>query len=395
MLFQKITFWIIFINMKFLITESQLKYIRERQFNLGVKKKHDYLNKLCNSSKNPESPACQLLDLRPNLTDELKMILNDSISVLHSFFGWKNVGILPRIIKLSLETPEKTVYTLKTIADFILDKDFNDDVTKIQLRAIKDMVTIPDDLDDIIRNARTKEYTKYENYFIDTPQFDKKRTGLSLSYKCGDKIDLNFLQIIYQFKDLDKDEFENLLTEIKFCIKNSLRQKNPVKADVVSQTPLYVEENGEKVEVFPSGSNFEIKKMDTNIDSYLSEFFSVFKQTDNKQYKETHMDVYNKVIQSIYNWIVVAGKSYLERIKMNISGMIYDGHTIIPMEYIELYWSNVGQRSCDEKRLSIRFRIKPEFRGKTIVGYLYVKNSDVLNKIDVQVSPKDVSYRIC
>lgn len=381
--------------MKFIINEEQYWFLFESQLDFGFEEEPDYLNKLCKKSKNPESPSCQLRDLRPNLSDDLEKILNDSVGVLYKFFGWKNVGLLPKIFQLSLDTPEKTVYTLKTISDFILDKDFNDDVTKTQLSALKKMDTIPDDLDDIIRNARTKEYTKYENHFIDTPQFNKKRTGLSLSYKCGDKVDLNFLQIVYQFKDLSDEEFENLLKDIKYCISNSLKQKTPIKADVVSQTPLYIEENGEKIEVFPSGSNFEIKKMDTNIDSYLSEFFSVFKQSENKQYKPTHMDVYNKVIQAIYEWIVVKGRNYLERIKSNLTGMVYDNHTIIPIEYIELYWSNVGQRSCEEKRLSIRFRIKPEYRGSKIDGYLYVKNSDVLKKIEVQVSPNDVEYRLC
>lgn len=382
--------------MKFLINEELYLFLYERQLTLGFNEKPDYLNKLCNSSGNPNGPSCQLKDLRPNLTDDLINKLDYSVGVLYNFFGWKNNGLLPKIFELSLESPERTVNTLYTIALFIKDDDFNKDVTKKQLRKIRKLGTIPDNLDDIIRDARTKEYTKYENYFINTPQFKKKRTGLSLSYKCGDKVDSNFLQIAYKFKDLEGEEFENLLKEIKVCIKNSLKQKTPIKADVVTQTPLYVEENGEKVEVFPSGSNFEVKKMDSNIDSYLSEFFSVFKQTQNKQYKETHIDVYNNVVQSIYEWISVVGKSYLDSIKSNTSGMIYDNETIIPMEYIELYWSNTGQRNCNtEKRLSIRFRIKPEYRGKTITGYKYVQNSDVLNKIDVLVSPKEVEYQIC
>jgi hypothetical protein len=382
--------------MKFLINEGQYWFLYENQLDFGFDEKPDFLHMLCKSSGNPYGPFCKLKDLRTNLNDELINKLNYSVQVLYDFFGLKNYRLLPKIVELSLESPERTVNTLNTIAVFINDDDFDKDATKKQLRKLRRMSSIPDNLDDIIRDARTKEYTKYENYFINTPQFEKKRTGLSLSYKCGDKVDLNFLQIAYKFKDLEGDEFEKLLKEIKVCIKNSLKQKNPIKADVVTQTPLYVEENGEKVEVFPSGSNFEVKKMDSNIDSYLSEFFSVFKQSENKQYKETHMDVYNKVVQSIYEWITVTGKSYLDSIKRNTSGMIYDNETIIPMEYIELYWSNSGQRNCNtEKRLSIRFRIKPEYRGKTITGYKYVQNSDILKKIDVLVSPKEVEYQIC
>ena len=334
--------------------------------------------------------------MRPLFTDELIDILNESFAVLYNFFGWKNAGILPKIIELSLETPEKTVYSIKTVADFILDKDFNDDVTKKQLKQLKDYDTLPDDFDSLIRQAREKEYTKYENDFIsDDSPFKENRTSLSLNYKCGNQIDLKFLDIVERFKGLSKGQFKKYLKDIKKCISDSLDFNQAVKSDIISKSPLYIEEDGEKKQVFPSGAVFEIKKMDTNIDSYLSEFFSVFKQSVNAVYKPTHLQVYNAVIQGIYDWIRRRGNDYLERVKSNMDGLIFDNYTIIPIEYIELYWSNVGQRGCKERRLSIRFRIKPEYRGKVVPGYLYVKNSDILKKIDVHVSYKDVTYRVC
>jgi hypothetical protein len=51
-------------------------------------------------------------------------------------------------------------------------------------------------------------------------------------------------------------------------------------------------------------------------------------------------------------------EKYLDKVKSQIGGIIYDYQTIVPTEYIDLYWSNKGQRGCDEKRLSIRFKIK-------------------------------------
>lgn len=382
--------------MKFIVNEEQHWFLFEQKPNLDGKTKTDYIDLLCKKSKNPNSPACKLKKMRPMFTQDLIDTLNQSFYYLYIFFGWKNSGILPKIIELSLETPEKTVYSIKTIADFILDKDFNDDITKKQLKKLKYLHKIPDNFEVVIRKAKEKEYTKYENDFIgDESPFKENRTSLSLSYKCGDEIDLKFLDIIERFKGLSKSEFKNYLNEIKDCISDSLDFNEAVKSDVISKVPLYIEENGEKIEVFPSRAVFEIKKMDTNIDSYMSEFFSIFKQTTNTIYKPTHMQVYNAVIQGIYEWIKRRGNDYLNKIKSNMEGIIYDNYTIIPIEYIELYWSNVGQRGCNERRLSIRFRIKPEYRGKTITGYRYVKNSDILKKIDVPVSSKDVTYRVC
>ena len=383
--------------MKFIITEIQAKSILEQQMGFEYGIEPDFLNSLCSKSKTKKSPACGLLKLRPLLNDELKQELNNSVRILNNFFGWKNAGVLPKIFQLSLSHPDRTVSFLSVIADFIIDDSFNDDKTKEQLRQLKDMKVIPDNLEDLLKDARIKEYTKYENEFVGD-YFDAKRTSLSLKYKCGDNIEDKFIDIIDKSKNLNKEEFETFLNNIQNCITISLKEGSKTKADVISKTPLYIEEDGQKVEVFPSGSNFEIKKMDTNIDSYLSEFFSIFKNKVYFNKKDSHLTLYNNVIQGIYNWINedVDGKQFLLDIKNELAGMIYDNYTIIPIEYIEFYWSNQGQRDCEvEKRLSIRFRINPEFKGQTIPTYIFNKNSDILEKKEMVVSPKDVKYNIC
>jgi hypothetical protein len=383
--------------MKFIITESQAKNILENQLDFNYEVDEDYLYLLCNKSKNRNSPACELLKLRPLLNDELKKELNDSVKILNNFFGWKNAGLLPKIFQLAISHSDRTVSFLNAIADFIMDDTFSDDKTKEQLRQLKDKEEIPDNLEDLLKDARIKEYTKYENEFVGN-YFDAKRTSLSLKYKCGDNIEDKFIDIVGKSRDLDKKEFRQFLNKIQNCITVSLKKGPKTKADVVSKAPLYIEEDGQKIEVFPSGSNFEIKKMDTNIDSYLSEFFSIFKNKVYFDKKETHLDLYNNVIQGIYNWINedANGNQFLLDIKNELSGMIYDNYTIIPIEYIEFYWSNQGQRDCEvEKRLSIRFRINPKFKGQTIPTYIFNKNSDILEKKEMVVSPKEVKYNIC
>ena len=66
------------------------------------------------------------------------------------------------------------------------------------------------------------------------------------------------------------------------------------------------------------------------------------------------------LIQRIFEWLVSnpSAEDYLNKVKSQIGGIIYEYDTIVPIEYIDLYWSNKGQRGCNEKRLSIRFRIK-------------------------------------
>jgi len=56
--------------------------------------------------------------------------------------------------------------------------------------------------------------------------------------------------------------------------------------------------------------------------------------------------------------------------------MIYEYDIIVPINYIELYWSNKGARGCDEKRLSIRFRIKKD-AGDSLQTYKFIDGSEL------------------
>ena len=43
--------------------------------------------------------------------------------------------------------------------------------------------------------------------------------------------------------------------------------------------------------------------MDPFIDSYLSEFFSIFKESNLKIHKKEYLSLYNKLIDRIYVWL--------------------------------------------------------------------------------------------
>jgi hypothetical protein len=90
------------------------------------------------------------------------------------------------------------------------------------------------------------------------------------------------------------------------------------------------------------------------------------------------------MIENIYQYLKVNGQNYLNRIRERLSGIIFDDNTIVPIDNIYFYWSNQGQRGCDELRLSIRFRIF-NIEGN-IDTYKYKYGSDVLIKNNKQVS---------
>ena len=207
--------------MKILISESQLVRLTEKYLDQDEMFDDDYLNVLYKKTRKKNNSAIKLLALRSSLTDQ-KLItdLNKSIETLYKFFNRKNSGLLPKILELSLIDKNKTINDLKVVADFINDEEFNDDVTKKQLLKLRDMSIVPDDLEDILKNVREKEYSKYEKEF-EGDYFDLSRTALSLQYKCGEDLDNNFLEKIQRFKSVSTDDFQKLLLKIKNCVKFS------------------------------------------------------------------------------------------------------------------------------------------------------------------------------
>ena len=95
----------------------------------------------------------------------------------------------------------------------------------------------------------------------------------------------------------------------------------------------------------------------------------------------------------LYLWVKSYGNKFLNNVSKSINGIIYDENIIVPTENIEFYWSNKGQRGCDELRLSIRFRIKPQITK--INAYKYTKGSNVLEKFIFEVKQKDTEQIIC
>lgn len=372
-------------KLNIILTEEQIEQINE------MSKKHkSILNKLCTNQKE-NKPFCRLLEMEKDLDEDTKVDLKIAIEILNDYFKFKNVGMFPVIVDLALSDEGRTVEYLKLVANFIDDDDFNKTETKRVLNKQRNTKEIPKNFEDLLKQARALEHQKYESSFVGD-YFDKKSTFLRLDYNCGDDAKDTLFKILTKVKS-EEHTLDIVFEKIKNCIQKSLTQGTYyLKADLITKQDLKL--SGETI--FPSGSHFEVKKMDPFIDSYLSEFFSIFKQTEIVAFKKEYISLYNDLIDKIFNWLNdknnTEAKDYLNKVKSQMSGIIYEYNTIVPTEYIDLYWSNKGQRGCDEKRLSIRFRIKP---GVNEIKTFKFKNNEELTTTVKPVTHNEKEKVIC
>ena len=333
-------------------------------------KTNNKIQQLCADYPDPNLPYCELLEYSKDFDSDELDILNTSIEKLFTVFSHKISGPSPEIIKLSLKS-SNTVEYLKTISGFIGKEELTPQEKKQKKQRLKRLnkYTNETELDDILRAIRHDAYDKYEKSF-NGEVFNKNRTGLQLEYKCSPSKE-NFFDLVNSVVTNEKSEKE-IVDNITNCIKNTINNAKVTKADLINIKPLKLE-NGEVI--FPENSYFEVKKITPTADSYLSEFFSVFKKSEYTEFKPTHLKIYNNIIYGIYDWIRENGTKFLSDVRKNLAGIILDNYTLIKIEDIDLYWSFLGQRGESEYRLAIRYRIK---QGKNVTGYQCDPKSDIL-----------------
>lgn len=337
-------------KLNIVITKEQYELLNEIN-----KTDKNRLQRLCTNQKE-NKPFCSLLQMREKLTDIDQSQLDKSVNILDDYFRFSNVGMFPRIVELALKDEGRTINYLKLISDFIVDDQFDNTSTKKILDKQRFSKDVPENLDGILKQARTLEHQKYEESFVGD-YFGKKSTYLRLNYYCDDDVKETLFDILTKIKSEERT-LDFVFDKVTGCIQKSFTQGSYyLKADLVTTKDLKYEDEV----IFPTGTYFEVKKMDPFIDSYLSEFFSIFKETEKIVFKGEYVELYNELIQRIFEWLNnnKDAQEYLDKVKSQIGGIIYEYQTIVPSEFIDLYWSNKGQRGCDEKRLSIRFRIKP------------------------------------
>tara|TARA_R110000868_G_scaffold307071_4_gene568555 strand:- start:159 stop:2336 length:2178 start_codon:yes stop_codon:yes gene_type:complete len=370
---------------------KESKIVNINEIALKKQSKITYLCEYNKLKKINDSPFCKLKDFRDTLTDQnLIQNLEHSILMLDNFFSKKIVGTFPQIINLSLQNQEKTINFLELISDFIKDKNFNETETFRVLKKQKNTSIAPENLDSLLRNARYLEHQKYESRFVGD-FFDKKSTRLQLNYSCSDDAKEKLFDTLVKIQS-GQETINYHFFRITNCLSNSFKSgSHYIKADLESKSDFKDEEGNV---LYPKGSFFEVKKMDPFIDSYLSEFFSIFKESSILNQKPAYIELYNKLIERIFIWLGKnqLSENFLQKVKSKMSGIFYENDILIPTEFIELYWSNKGQRGCDEKRLSIRFRIDPKYTK--INAYKFV-DKDILEPIELQIPPTLKGKVIC
>ena len=377
---------------------KHFNYIME-QINDGDKKE-DFIYYLCNQAtkrKLKSSPFCDLktyYDQTPAKEKVLSAILTIHKFLVEGTHGL-NRGVFPKLVRIALNT-EDPAQTLYIIAEFINDKTYDKDETKIKLKKYKGKDYAPLNLDDFLTVIRSKEYSQYEDSLTKN-ELKLTRTVLQLEYNCTDDIDMTLIKLLEVIKKSDDDKkyekFNEIFTKVTDCLYSFMNSDDKViKADALYdlESPMMYDGNP----VIMPGDYIEIKKMDPEVDSYLSEFFSIFKQSKlAKTKKKDYIILYNYFVDMLFEWILTNGEVYRQKVLDGMSGIIYDKNVFVPRDQIDVYWSNKGQRGCDERRLSLRFRLKPGL--KNMVGYVYEpgKGVDSLTKTEVRDLPQEFKER--
>lgn len=338
---------------------------------------------------------CKLLKLAEEhgIKDDPKLSkkLVDSITKIYKYLKppiKNNRSKFNRLILVILNQKlENAINTFDIIADVIDDVNVGDLRKSISQLTDEDIELGDDVLLKIINDIKYQSYTKYENSFIGD-HFESYRTKLELSYKGDDVLNQKFSELLIKViqneltvESLSLMLYNGIISNFSYGIGKF------IKADLKCKKPL-TNERGHII--IRTDDYVEVKMLDYKADSYLSEFFAIYKNPEKLPdilKTDSGLNLYNNVIDSLYLKLNKEGQEILSTIYHSFAGIIYDENRFIPREYIKLYWSNKGQR-IDDHRLSIRYKVK----DNNFIGYVYNPGNDVLTtqEISTEIPKQDV-----
>ncbi len=380
---------------KIVITKKQLQRITEA-ISIGFDREN-LLDDLC-SFGDTNSIYCKFKnEVVDKINDQEKQEVIDALNTIINFYypAYSYIktkkerrdivfgrGLFTKMLELAMLSDLPGNF-MKVIANFILDDEFDGTETKNRLENLKTSpIRNTSKLDEFLRTVRKQKYAEYEESLVG-PYMKSYPTSLSLNYKCGEDSESSFVKLVNTILQYPETE-DVYIDEVVDCVLSNMESITPIKADLMATSDFYY--NGKKV--FSKDDKFEVKMMDTSVDSYLSEFFSIFKSSEVSKLKPTHLRVYNKIISDIFNKIKEGGvgEQFLGLIRKNLKGIIFEENVLVPMENIEIYWSNKGQSGCKEKRLSIRFKVV-----KNGITYIYNPQS---NELELNTKPvSNISFK--
>jgi hypothetical protein len=316
-----------------------------------------------------------------------------------------------------LLSSENFVESIRTISDKIKTtfSDEGGDSNKPEAHDIKQSLSRLRDLQNLttkeieneLNTTKYKAYVLYEKSFEEGP-FVRMSKIYNLKYK--EKLEergfTHLLDIaynkIYNSKYIDyndKEHYDQVIEEVSNklyeAIKSMYNKEDAVKADLKATDNIY-DINGKIV--IPNKGLVEVKMRDYKLDSYLSEYFSIYKFSDlNPKYKKPEMvEIYNSTIDSLYKKMDLKEIDIIKDLKDSFYGIFFgevehEGKKMpvfVPSEYMDLYWSNRGKIESDKQlRLTIRYRLKEG----SIDGYFYDRETYKMIPHQFGVSGENIS----
>ena len=223
-----------------------------------------------------------------------------------------------------------------------------------------------------------KEHQNYQKYWQEDTIYFKKSSDRERGSIIGNYINLLNTSVMNVIdKSIKENEFscdndnetidsDELKKQVKFLLDKIDISKFTQKHDVECIENIKYEGKP----LIKVGDYLDVKKVKQN-DSYLFELISPFKQQDfykkkvgdteiERRYCDFYKKIYNKIIDTLLVEMNKGG--YLEKIKKQISegkkglkGLIIDGNYFVPLDSLELYWSNKGFGS--DHRVTLRYNI--------------------------------------
>ncbi len=327
-----------------------------------------------NLNGNYYTTYCALVHLsntmNKNLVDSLHHSIKNIYDFLRSDLNLDNKKKFHTLMSTVLGYTD-TVNTLKILSDLI-DSGGKNEIIKKSLDKFRFSKNIDEEyLDTFLKQIKSISHTEYENSFYGE-HFIKYNTQLRFNWG-RDTIDKSFINIINNVLN-NSISLKKSVDRIYSSIIADYNKLNMVKSDLKCIKDLKDEDGNV---IIKEGSFVEVKKIDYGADSYLSEFFSIYKNPNNIP---TNVDevkflkIYNRIIDDLYEKLSDGHEYMLKDVGNNFAGIFYDDKYFIKNEDIELYWSNRGRSSClKDHRLSIRYKLK----NPNVISYIY-DGSDVL-----------------
>jgi hypothetical protein len=300
------------------------------------------------------------------------------------------------VMKLLLRGDHDHVYeSVKTLSDKIkttYNSDASDDgVESDDIRTAldrlrgKSSLTV-DELRTSLNTTKFQAYTQYEKSFERGP-FTRTTKIFKLKYKesLAEKGFKELLDIAYNkiyksryVSHTDSEHYNQVIRETSEKLHRAILELydegKASKADLIATSDVMTID---KMVVIKKGGLVEVKMRDYRSDSYLSEFFSIYKDANiDPKYKSPEiLKIYNDVVSYLYQKMSENDGGIINDIRNNFYGMFFGEKEhnnkmmpiYIPSDYINLYWSDTGKiQTNNQKRLTIRYEVR---RGANLFFY--------------------------